>query len=236
MIFIDTLLSLIALVLLEIILGIDNLVFLSILSEKLPKHQRKKARRLGLTFAWVTRLALLGSAVWITKLTHPLISVYGYDFSVRNIFLLLGGIFLIVKASQEIHTEVVAQESDINPQPTKKIGFYPVVLQIGLMDIIFSLDSVLTAIGLTNYFTIMAIAISIAIIVMIYLSEPVSYFIDKHPTIKMLGLSFLMLIGMVLMADGFSFHIPRAYVYVAMGFSLSVEALNHIRRVRRGHD
>jgi len=233
MILIDILMSLLALVILEIILGIDNLVFLSILSEKLPKHQRRKARRWGLTFAWVTRLMLLASAVWLTKLTMPLVVLFQHPFSVRDSFLLIGGIFLIVKATQEIHNEV-AEEIEVLPVNTHVTTFWLIVSQIAVMDIIFSLDSVLTAIGLTSHFWIMALAITIAIVVMIFMSEPVSHFIDKHPTIKMLALSFLILIGMVLVADGFAFHIPRAYVYVAMGFALGVEALNHLKRVRRG--
>jgi predicted tellurium resistance membrane protein TerC len=226
----DILVSLLALIILEIVLGIDNLVFLSILTEKLPKEQRRSARRWGLMFAWVTRLLLLASAVWLAKLTHPFVSFSDFSFSVRDVFLFLGGAFLIAKATQEIHHEVGESETEVLKTNIKNITFRSVVTQVAVMDIIFSLDSVLTAIGLTTRFWVMAAAISCAIFVMIYASEPVSQFIDKHPTIKMLALSFLILIGMVLVADSFSFHIPRAYIYFAMGFSLGVEALNHIKR------
>lgn len=231
----DIVISLLALIVLEIILGIDNLVFLSILTEKLPREKRKKARRWGLTFAWVTRLLLLASAVWLIRLNHPFLTLGEVSLSVRDLFLLSGGAFLIAKATQEIHIEVSRQttgeEAGMVVAATKAT-FKGVVFQVALMDIIFSLDSVLTAIGLTTRFWVMALAITIAIMVMIYASEPVSAFIEKHPSIKMLALSFLILIGMVLVADGFSFHVPRGYVYFAMGFSLAVEALNMFKRAR----
>lgn len=231
--FLDIFLSLLALIILEIVLGIDNLVFLSILTEKLPRAQRKSARRWGLTFAWVTRLALLASAIWLSKLTQPLIYIMKMPFSARDIFLLLGGAFLIAKATQEIHHQVSEEDDLIFNSSSRVITFGRVVIQVALMDIVFSLDSVLTAIGLTTRFWVMAIAISCAILVMLYASEPVSRFIDKHPTIKMLALSFLILIGMILIADGFSYHMPRGYVYFAMGFSLGVESLNLLRRSRQ---
>lgn len=229
----ELLVSLLALIILEIILGIDNLVFLSILTEKLPLIERRRARRWGLMFAWVTRLLLLGSAMWIVNMTHPLFSVGQWTFSVRDLFLCAGGAFLIAKATEEIHGEVSPDELIELSAPKRSHRFWRVVIQVGLMDIIFSLDSILTAVGLTSHFWVMAAAITIAIAVMIYASEPVSYFIQKHPTIKMLALSFLILIGMVLVADGFSFRIPRGYVYFAMGFSLGVESLNLVRRSRR---
>ncbi|WP_131783026.1 TerC family protein [Legionella gresilensis] len=231
--FVDILLSLSALIILEIVLGIDNLVFLSILTEKLPVEQRRSARRWGLTFAWMTRLALLASAVWLVKLTTPLIELGNFSLSVRDIFLFVGGGFLIVKATQEIRQEVGEDASEIKEMKNRLVTFRSVVIQVGIMDIIFSLDSVLTAIGLTTRLWVMAIAITCAILVMIYASEPVSRFIDKHPTIKMLALSFLILIGMVLIADSFKFHIPRAYIYFAMGFSLSVEGLNLLKHSRK---
>jgi predicted tellurium resistance membrane protein TerC len=228
----DIVVSLLALIVLEIVLGIDNLVFLAILTEKLPKEQQKSARRWGLTFAWVTRLMLLASAVWLAKLTRPLFSIAQFTFSARDIFLFVGGIFLITKATQEIHNEVAKNEPKVAIKPKIPISFKGVVLQVALMDIIFSLDSVLTAIGLTNRFLVMAAAITCAILVMIFASEPVSYFIDKHPTLKMLALSFLLLIGTVLVADGFSVYLPRGYIYFAMGFALSVEFLNRIAHSR----
>ncbi|KTD23102.1 transport proteins [Legionella lansingensis] len=232
--FLDIILSLAALTVLEIVLGIDNLVFLSILTEKLPKEQRKYARRWGLTFAWVTRLLLLASAVWLVKLTSPLFTIFGFSFSGRDLFLMAGGAFLIAKATQEIHYEVGESDArELTISNNKRVTFKGVVFQVALMDIIFSLDSVLTAIGLTTHFLVMATAITCAILVMLYASEPVSRFIDKHPTVKMLALSFLILIGMVLVADSFSFHVPRGYVYFAMGFSLGVEMLNLLRRSRQ---
>ena len=229
----DIIVSLLALILLEIILGIDNLVFLSILTEKLPPSQRKRARRWGLTFAWITRLILLASAVQLAKLTYPLFSVAELSFSIRDLFLFVGGLFLIAKATQEIHDEVGEDEGS-NPRVTgNTLTFKSVIIQVALMDMIFSLDSILTAIGLTGRFWVMASAITCAILVMIYASEPVSRCIEKHPTLKMLALSFLILIGMVLIADSFAFHVPRGYIYFAMGFSLAVESLNVIKRHRR---
>lgn len=227
--YLDIFISLLALIVLEIVLGIDNLVFLTLLTEVLPSEERKKARRWGLTFAWVTRLLLLFAAVCLSKLTHPLVNIFGKTFSTRDIFLLIGGLFLIYKGTQEIHREVYDPKDIHTKEVLKKMSILSIVIQIGLMDIIFSLDSVLTAIGLTEHFFVMTIAITIAIIVMIYASEVVAYFIDKHPTLKMLALGFLILIGMVLIADGFSFHIPRGYVYFAMGFSLGIETLNILK-------
>lgn len=236
MAWLDLAFSLIALIILEVVLGIDNLVFLAILTERLPRESRKRARQWGLTFAWITRLLLLASAVWLVRLTSPLISFADFSFSARDLFLLGGGAFLIAKATQEIHQEVepVVEENLEKPETSQAFAssFRGVVLQVGLMDIIFSLDSVLTAIGLTPHFWVMGLAITIAIVIMIWASEPVSLFIEKHPTIKMLALSFLILIGMVLVADAFQFHVPRGYIYFAMGFSLSVEALNFLKRAR----
>lgn len=232
--FIDITASLVVLVILEIVLGIDNLVILSILSEKLPLEQRKKARRLGLTLSWVMRLLLLAVAVDLIKLTKPLLTINHMSFSARDFFLILGGAFLIWKATDEIHQDVA---ESILEDDKKKISFKAtfgmVIFQIVIMDIIFSLDSVLTAVGLTSRFWVMALAITCAILIMIFASEVVSAFIKEHPTIKMLALSYLILIGMVLVADGLSFHIPRGYIYFAMGFSLSVESLNLLKHSRK---
>ncbi|MDA9272259.1 TerC family protein [bacterium] len=213
-------------------MGIDNLVFLSILTEKLPTKERKRASRWGLSFAWITRLLLLASAVWIVKLTKPILVLGDWAFSFRDLFLFLGGAFLIVKATQEIHEEFEPKTNSKQSRSTWVL-FHRVVLQIALMDVIFSFDSVLTAIGLTSSFAIMGFAITLAILVMIYASEPVGQFIHLHPSIKMLALSFLILIGTLLIADAFGFHIPRGYLYFAMGFSLSVELLNLLKRSRR---
>lgn len=235
MAWIDGFLSLSALIILEIILGIDNLVFLSILTERLPKGLRNRARRWGLTFAWITRLLLLASAVYLARLTTPFLTLNSFTLSIRDVFLLLGGAFLIAKATQEIHREMEGHGETklLNKTESSAVRFKKVVIQVALMDIIFSLDSVLTAIGLTDQFMIMSVAISIAIVIMIWASEPVSLFIEEHPTIKMLALSFLILIGTVLIADGLNFHIPRAYVYFAMGFSLAVESLNLMRHKKQ---
>ncbi len=228
--FIDIGLSIITLTILEIILGIDNLVFLSILTEKLPIFERRKARYWGLSFAWVTRLILLGSAVWIVHLQEPVLDVYDLSFSFRDIFLLLGGVFLIFKATQEISFEIEGKYSENDDSSKIVASLKVVVFQIAVMDVIFSLDSVLTAIGITENFWVMGIAITIAIIVMIWSSNTVGVFIEKNPTIKMLALSFLMLIGIMLIADSLHFHIPRGYLYFAMLFALSIEALNMLKR------
>ncbi|MDR3491113.1 MAG: TerC family protein [Gammaproteobacteria bacterium] len=231
--FIDIALSLTTLTILELVLGIDNLVFLAIITQKLPKHLQRKARQLGLTLAWVTRLILLASALALTQLTKPLFAFMGWAFSGRDLFLLGGGIFLLAKATQEIHFELDPQaSSEINIQP-KKNHFFLIVIQIAILDIIFSLDSVLTAIGLTQIFWVMAVAITIAILAMIFVSEPLSRFIERHPTIKMLALSFLILIGTILIADGCGYHVPRGYIYFAMGFSLFIEFLNSLKRRRQ---
>lgn len=234
--FLDIALSLLALTILEIVLGIDNLVILAIISQKLPKYQQRQARRMGLTFAWLTRLMLLASAVWIVKLTHPLFNLYGFTFSGRDIFLFCGGLFLLAKGTQEIHDEL-EPDGIIEESKAANVRQYPtfswVVMQIAMIDIIFSLDSVLTAIGLTQRFWLMAIAITIAIIAMLFASEVLSRFIERHPTIKMLALSFLLLIGMVLIAESFKFHIPRGYIYFAMSFSMFIELLNLLKRKRK---
>lgn len=228
----DMLLALGTLTILEIILGIDNLVFLSILSQKLPKHQQEKARKIGLTVAWMTRLMFLASALWIAKLVTPLFTIFNLEFSGRDIFLFLGGLFLLWKATQEIHQQLEIPTEKIIQGEIKYQLFWWVILQIALLDIVFSLDSVLTAIGLSDQYWVMATAITIAILAMIFVSEPLSKFIEHHPSVRMLALSFLILIAMVLIADAFHSHIPRGYVYFAMGFSLSVECLNIWRNKR----
>jgi predicted tellurium resistance membrane protein TerC len=226
---VNLLTSLLVLIVLEIILGIDNLIFLSILTEKLPTTQRANAQKVGLSLALMTRLLLLGFAVKLSTLTTPYIVWHTISFSIRDLFLFIGGAFLIAKATQEIHHDI-EQPDKLVTHYRKTVSFKKVVIQIAVMDIIFSFDSVLTAIGLTTTFWVMALAISVAILIMIYASRMVSQFIEKNPTIKMLALSFLILIGMVLIADSFSFYIPRAYVYFAMGFSLAVELLNLLKR------
>ncbi len=228
---IDIAISLSTLTLLEIVLGIDNLVFLAIISHRLPKSQQQKARQIGLTLAWITRLILLACALWITKLTSPLFTLAGNEFSGRSIFLLLGGLFLIFKSTQEIHLEMNPDTPPANIS-RKANQFILIVMQIAILDIVFSLDSVLTAIGLTQHFSLMAIAITIAILAMMFVSEALSRFIETHSSIKMLALSFLLLIGMVLITDSFGVNIPRGYIYFAIVFSLFIETLNIVKRNR----
>lgn len=235
----NSVVGLCALVLLEIILGIDNVVFLGILAHRLPDRERKRVVRWGLTLAWVARLLMLASALWLARLTKPLFAIGSQSLSVHDLFFIIGGAFLIAKATQEIHNEVLEEsDEETTPKPKtrvdKKILYWKVIFQIALMDVIFSFDSVLTAVGLTTQYWIMSIAITIAIIVMLFASRIVNEAIARYPTLKMLALSFLILIGMVLVADGFSLHIPRAYVYFAMAFSLGVEGLNLFKRSRRG--
>lgn len=231
--FINISLSLLTLIVLEIVLGIDNLVILSILVDRLPVEQRKTAQKAGLFFAWITRLLLLALAVFMMYLVTPIVSWSSYTFSIRDLFLLLGGVFLIWKATDEIHQDLLKDYAQPLKSTTGSSTSLPkVITQIALLDVVFSLDSVLTAVGLTNHYWVMALAISCAIVVMLFASDFMSRFIARYPTIKMLALSYLILIGIVLVADGLSFHIPRGYIYFAMGFSLTVEALNIMRRSR----
>lgn len=232
--FLEIILSLVSLIILEIVLGIDNLVILSILTEKLPQEQRKKARRWGLTFAWVTRLILLALAVFMVHLVEPLFTINDLSFSFRDLFLIAGGAFLIWKSTDEIHQDIAKEPVNaFTTTGAKSAIFHKVIIQVALLDVIFSLDSVLTAVGIASHYWVMAVAITVAIIIMIFASEAVSAFIAKNPTVKMLALSYLILIGMVLVADGFSNHIPRGYIYFAMGFSLGVESLNLAKRAKQ---
>ena len=232
--FVNLISSLLVLVILEVVLSIDNLIILSILTEGLPLKQKKTAQRLGLTVAWVARLFLLASAVYLASLVKPLFTIWHFSFSVRDLFLILGGLFLVWKASDEIHQDMLKNQVDnIVKGARTKNTLSKVLVQIVLLDIIFSLDSVLTAVGLTSNFIVMAIAITIAIAIMIWASEPVSAFIKKYPTLKMLALSYLILIGTILIVDGFSYHVPRGYLYFSLGFSLSVEFLNVLKQSRR---
>lgn len=229
----NVIISLLTLTFLEIVLGVDNLVFISIASSRLPAHQQKMARRLGLIFALVTRLILLASVVWLAKLKNPLFTVFSQSFSIRDLLLIAGGLFLLVKATQEIHHEMEVVQKEKKTKAAKFATPLSVITQIGVLDIIFSLDSVFTAVGLTNQYWIMATAIFIAILTMIFLSEPLSKIVREHPTIKMLALSFLLLIAVVLIADGFQFHIPREYIYFAICFSIFVEVLNTLVRRKK---
>ncbi|MBS0351230.1 MAG: TerC family protein [Proteobacteria bacterium] len=229
---IEIIFSLLTLILLEAVLGIDNLVFIAIISSRLPTNQQKKARRTGLLLAWVTRLLLLSLAYFIILLTHPLFTIYGFKVSWHDLFLLGGGLFLLAKGTHEIHTEMEVAGNPKNIQHIKS-GFTWVIFQIALFDIIFSLDSILTAVGLTQRYWVMATAITIAIFIMLLASEPLSRFINQHPTVKILALSFVLLIGVMLIADGLHYHIPRGYIYFAVCFSLLVEILNNLISKRK---
>jgi len=224
----DIWLSLVTLTALEIVLGIDNLVFIAILAGKLPPHRQALARQLGLGLALLTRLGLLFTLTWLSRLTDPLFSVFGEGISWRDIVLIGGGLFLIAKATYEIHHKVEAAGSDTPPSMTA--GFLGVVIQIALIDIVFSFDSVLTAVGMAQHFEVMVAAVVLSMAVMIVASGPVTVFINRHPTIKMLALSFLILIGTMLTAEGIGLHIPKGYIYFAMAFSVLVEALNTVVR------
>jgi predicted tellurium resistance membrane protein TerC len=209
---------------LEIVLGIDNIIFLSILVGRLPEHQRERARVLGLGLAMGTRIALLLSLTWMMSLTAPLFSVLEEQISARDLILILGGAFLLVKATMEIHTSLEGAEGEVKAAATASFG--AVLVQIAIIDIVFSLDSVITAVGLVREVAVMVLAIVIAVLVMMIAAKPISEFIDAHPTVKMLALSFLILVGVALIGEGLDFHIPRGYVYFAMAFSVGVELLN----------
>jgi len=225
---IELFISWLTLTALEIVLGIDNIVFIAILSGKLPSEQQKKGRTLGLALAMATRIALLLSLTWIMTLTRPLFTVFSLPFSGKDLMLITGGLFLLAKSTVEIHgqMEEMPAHEQRRTSSFRVVSLASVVLQIALIDIVFSIDSVITAVGLSNRIGIMIGAIVAAMVIMMILSERVSRFIHRHPTIKILALSFLLLIGVLLIADGFSLHIPRGYVYFAMAFSTFVETLN----------
>jgi len=220
----EGLIALATLTLLEVVLGVDNIIFISILAGKLPVNQQAKARRLGLLAAMVMRILLLFSLAWIIRLTAPLFAVFGHDVSGRDLILLGGGLFLLAKATLEIHERLEGEEghSSAKVYPT----FGAVILQIMLLDIVFSLDSVITAVGMANDLEIMVAAVVIAVGIMLVSATAVSEFVHRHPTVKMLALSFLMLIGLSLVGEGMGFHIPKGYIYFAMGFSIFVEMIN----------
>ncbi len=223
--------SFLTLAFLEIILGIDNVIFISVVAAKLPEEQQPRARMIGLTGALLMRVALLFSIVWIIGLTKPLFTVFGQDVSWRDLILIGGGLFLLAKGTMEIHETIEGEHSEAKGGQQAVFGF--VILQIMALDVVFSIDSVITAVGLTDKVSVMIAAVSVAIVVMMAAAGPVSDFIKRHPTAKMLALSFLLLIGMALVADGLHFHVPRGYLYFAIGFSLLVEALNLFARKAR---
>ncbi len=236
-------LALVTLSALEIVLGIDNIVFIAILAAKLPPEKRDAARRIGLVLAMLMRIVLLFSLSWIMGLTRPLFPLFGHEVTGRDLILLAGGIFLIGKATWEIHDKLEGEDGHNPDRPRQHAGMRSILIQIVLMDIIFSLDSVITAVGMVKQedapwwqpLTIMALAVMIAVGVMLIFARPVSDFVERHPTIKMLALSFLLLIGVMLTVEGFGKHIEKGYIYFAMGFSLFVELLNiRLRRARGG--
>ncbi len=223
--------SLFTLTVLEIVLGIDNLVFLAILAGRLPPESQSRARQVGLGLALFARLALLASIVWIIGLTRPLFVLFDHPVSWRDMILIAAGFFLLYKGTSEIHQRL---EGDGEEQAGGgRARFGVVVAQIVLLDVVFSFDSVLTAVGIADHLWVMAVAIIIAILIMLRASEPLAAFVERHPTVKMLALSFLLLIGMTLIADGSGFYVPKGYIYAAIGFSIGVEALNQMAGHRR---
>ena len=226
--------ALATLIAMEVVLGIDNLIFISILTNKLPKEQQPKARRIGIGLALIFRLGLLGTVAFIVQLTAPLFTAFGHGFSWRDLILIAGGLFLVWKATKEIHHNV-----DVDPEPDLFGGrtgptFAAAIGQILLLDLVFSIDSIITAVGLTEHVPIMMIAVVVAVVVMLVAANPLAAFIHANPTIVMLALGFLLMIGMTLIAEGFGAHVPKGYVYAAMTFSAGVETLNMLaRRARR---
>ena len=229
--------ALVTLIVLEVVLGIDNLIFISILTNKLPEEHRVMARRLGIGAALVMRLVLLATIAFIVQLTSPLFELFGHNFSWRDLILIAGGLFLVWKATREIHHSVdpSAGKENIVGQ-TVQTSLVGAIFQILLLDLVFSIDSIITAVGMTDEIAIMYIAVIFAVTVMLVAVNPLSHFIEKNPTIVMLALAFLLMIGMTLIADGMGFHVPKGYIYAAMGFSALVEGLNMLARRKRARD
>ncbi|MBS7425456.1 TerC family protein [Pseudomonas syringae] len=227
--------ALATLVVMEVVLGIDNLIFISILTNKLPEHQREKARKLGIGMALVMRLGLLSTVAYIVQLTEPVFEVFGQAFSWKDMILIAGGLFLVWKATTEIHHSM-----DVKTEEEKALGsvvmlsMSAAIVQILMLDLVFSIDSIITAVGMTEHLPIMVIAVISAVVVMLVAANPLAKFINDNPTVVMLALGFLIMIGMTLIAEGFGAHVPKGYIYAAMAFSAAVEALNMlVRRARR---
>ena len=227
----DGLIALATLTFLEVVLGVDNVIFISILVGKLPAHQQPRARTLGLGGAMGMRILLLLSLTWIMRLTEPLFTAFGHGFSGRDLILIAGGLFLLWKATVEIHERLEGEEAHGLTKVAPSFG--AVIGQIMLLDIIFSLDSVITAVGMANDISIMVTAVVVAVAIMMFSAKPIGDFVMRHPTVKVLALSFLLMIGLALVSDGVGFHIPKGYIYFAMGFSIFVETIN--LRIRPGH-
>lgn len=230
--------ALATLIAMEVVLGIDNLIFISILTNKLPEHQRERARRIGISLALVLRLGLLGTVAWIVQLTEPVIELFGNAFSWKDMILIAGGLFLLWKATKEIHHSVdptpggdMFEGKQLDNAVT--MGFSAAIAQILLLDLVFSVDSIITAVGMTDHVAIMVIAVVVAVTVMLLAANPLAKFINENPTVVMLALGFLLMIGMTLIAEGFGAHVPKGYVYAAMAFSAGVEMLNMMARRAR---
>ena len=228
--------ALATLIVMEVVLGIDNLIFISIITNKLPAHQQHNARRIGIGLALVMRLGLLGTVAWIVQLTEPVIEVFGKSFSWKDLILIAGGLFLLWKATKEIH-------HNVDPEPDSALtkggevatlGFSSAIVQILLLDLVFSVDSIITAVGMTEHLPVMVIAVVVAVTVMLLAANPLAKFINDNPTVVMLALGFLIMIGMTLIAEGFGAHVPKGYIYAAMAFSALIEGLNMLsRRAKR---
>ncbi|MCK0198600.1 TerC family protein [Ancylobacter sp. 6x-1] len=227
--------ALVTLVAMEVVLGIDNLLFISILTNKLPEHMRSKARRIGISLALIMRLGLLSTVAFIVQLTEPVIELFDHPFSWRDFILIAGGLFLVWKATKEIHhTMQPHEEAEASAGQVMTIGYTSAIVQILLLDIVFSIDSIVTAVGMTDHIPIMVVAVVIAVLTMLLAANPLGNFIGRNPSIVMLALGFLLLIGTTLIAEGFGAHVPKGYIYTAMAFSAAVEALNMVQRKRSG--
>jgi predicted tellurium resistance membrane protein TerC len=226
---VDIILSFITLSLLEIVLGIDNLIFIALIVQKIPKKIAKKVRIIGLSLAFIIRIAMLLGISWVMSLTKPIFSITEMAFSIKDLLLLAGGIFLIAKSTLEMHVDISGTHSEEINIKTKS-SFMAAVVQVALIDFVFSFDSIITAVGLTPHINIIIAAIVVSMIVMLLASGYISYFLEKHPTFKVLALSFILMIGILLMAEGLHFHIPRGYIYFAFAFSMFVEIINTLAR------
>lgn len=220
----ESIIALLTLILLEVVLGLDNIIFISILSGRLPPDQQKKARRIGILLAMVIRLGLLAVISWILKLEGELFRVLGVSISGKDIILILGGLFLIYKSTTEIYHKMEGEEGDTSKK-IKAVTFSAVIVQILILDMVFSIDSIITAVGMVDELWLMYTAVIVTVAIMLFAAEPISNFVNKHPTFKMLALSFLLLIGVALIAEGFDVHIPKGYIYFSMGFALLVDVL-----------
>ncbi|MBR0558076.1 TerC family protein [Ciceribacter sp. L1K23] len=230
--------ALVTLIVMEVVLGIDNLIFISILTNKLPENQRERARRIGIGLALVMRLGLLGTVAWIVQLTTPVFTIFDHGFSWKDMILIAGGLFLVWKATKEIHHNVdpVDHKEDMVGGGAAINNFASAIGQILLLDLVFSIDSIITAVGMTPHLPIMIVAVIVAVTVMLVAATPLANFIEKNPTIVMLALAFLLMIGTTLIAEGMGFHVPKGYIYAAMAFSALVEVLNMFARRKRKKD